>query len=237
MTEYASPAFHENTIPAIWEIAVQNASDEDLREIVVNIEIRPPAMRPQTLRIDRVQVGANHCIEALDIRLDAALLSSFTEACRLSGGARNTDPGDKAGPGRGSASDQGVGATKRGRAICNFCQPGPVESRFRRAMRVDREPGRGEKRATVHGRPATGSLTRPPRILTPLISVIGSTVAHTTDGPRRVEPGKLHAGSRLPSSQRNIFQETSSIAMLLYYILLEIRSGRRLCTHRPLNIA
>ncbi|MCJ2036131.1 DUF3320 domain-containing protein [Methylobacterium sp. J-068] len=82
-TEHVSLAYHENAIPVVREIVIRNASEEDLRDAEVRIESRPPVVQPLTLRIDRVAAGANHHIEAPDLRLDASLLSGFTEAGRL----------------------------------------------------------------------------------------------------------------------------------------------------------
>lgn len=82
-TEHVSLAYYENAIPVIREIVVANPSDEDLVDLRVRIESRPAVVQPLTLRIDRIPAGSNHHIETPDVRLDAALLSGFTEASRL----------------------------------------------------------------------------------------------------------------------------------------------------------
>ncbi|MFH6780893.1 DUF3320 domain-containing protein [Methylobacterium sp. MA0201] len=82
-TEHVSLAYHENAIPVIREIVVTNPSDRDLVDLLIRVESRPAVVQPLTLRIDRIPAGANHHIEAPDLRLDAALLAGFTEASRL----------------------------------------------------------------------------------------------------------------------------------------------------------
>ncbi len=82
-TEHVSLAYHENAIPVIREIVVANPSDRDLVDLLIRVESRPAVVQPLTLRIDRIPAGANHHIEAPDLRLDAALLAGFTEASRL----------------------------------------------------------------------------------------------------------------------------------------------------------
>lgn len=82
-TEHVSLAYHENAIPVIREIVIANGSEQDLIDLSVRIESRPPVVQPLTLRIDRVPAGSNHHIETPDVRLDAACLAGFTEASRL----------------------------------------------------------------------------------------------------------------------------------------------------------
>ncbi|MGE8131498.1 hypothetical protein ACQKQD_31510 [Methylobacterium sp. NPDC080182] len=82
-TEHVSLASHEKAIPVVCEIVVTNATEADLRDVVLQIESRPAVVQPLTLRIDRVPAGVDRHIETPDLRPDAGLLAGFTEASRL----------------------------------------------------------------------------------------------------------------------------------------------------------
>ncbi len=83
VTEHVSLAYHENAVPVIREVVVENSSEQELSDVRVRIESRPAVVQPLTLRIDRIPARSNHHIALPDVRLDAALLAGFTEASRL----------------------------------------------------------------------------------------------------------------------------------------------------------
>ena len=83
ITKHVSIAYHENAVPVIREVVVENASEEELSDVRARIESRPAVVHPLTLRIDRIPAGSNHHSELPDVWLDASLLANFTEASQI----------------------------------------------------------------------------------------------------------------------------------------------------------
>lgn len=82
-TEHVSLAYHQNSIPFVSEIVVENASDENAADLTLTVTSHPPVVRPATFRIDRIGAGQIHRLEMSDIHLDFSALAGFTEASAL----------------------------------------------------------------------------------------------------------------------------------------------------------
>ena len=82
-TDSIGLAYHQNRVPVVREIAVENRGQIALDDIRLTVSSEPGAVRPFELRIDNVAPGAKARIEAPDITLDPAALKGFTEAVAL----------------------------------------------------------------------------------------------------------------------------------------------------------
>lgn len=82
-TEHVSLAYHQNAIPIVREIIVENASPSDLATVRLTLSSHPPVIRPFTIHIERIATGQTHHVAAADIQLDSTLLAGFTEASAL----------------------------------------------------------------------------------------------------------------------------------------------------------
>jgi very-short-patch-repair endonuclease len=75
-------AFHQNAIPAINELALQNDLGRELHDVLIELTSEPSFTRPITWRIDDFREGAVHRIQNPDLPLDSAFLNQLTEAVR-----------------------------------------------------------------------------------------------------------------------------------------------------------
>lgn len=82
-TEHVGLAYHQNFIPFVIEVVVENTSDQDVVDLALTVASHPPVLRPATFLIDRVSAGQFHRLETPDLRLDPMALAGFTEARTL----------------------------------------------------------------------------------------------------------------------------------------------------------
>ncbi len=82
IASHLSVAFHQNEIPAVREIAIENDLDRDLTDIEVRIEAEPAFASPTVIRIDRLAIGSSMHISPVDLKLDARYLRQLTEGLR-----------------------------------------------------------------------------------------------------------------------------------------------------------
>jgi hypothetical protein len=75
-------AFHQNAIPAINELTLQNTLGRELHNVLIELTSEPSFTRPVTWRIDEFREGAIHRIQNPDLRLDPGFLNRMTEAVR-----------------------------------------------------------------------------------------------------------------------------------------------------------
>ncbi|GJD95820.1 DUF4011 domain-containing protein [Methylobacterium iners] len=74
----------QNAVPVIREITLTNDTGEDLAAVTLTLRAEPAFLRLATLRIDRIAAGGLHRIEALDLRIDGAVLGRLRESSRCS---------------------------------------------------------------------------------------------------------------------------------------------------------
>jgi hypothetical protein len=79
---HVSMVFHQNAVPLVQEISIQNGRDRDLVDVVVRLSSEPAVMQQATLRIDRIPIDSTHHIRTPDVRLDPALLRTLTEGIK-----------------------------------------------------------------------------------------------------------------------------------------------------------
>jgi hypothetical protein len=77
-------AFHQNAIPAINELTLQNCLGRELHNVVIELTSEPSFTVPVVWRLDEFREGAIHRIQNPDLRLDSAFLNRLTEAVRSS---------------------------------------------------------------------------------------------------------------------------------------------------------
>jgi very-short-patch-repair endonuclease len=75
-------AFHQNAIPAINELALQNDLGRELQNVLIELTSEPSFTRPVTWRVDDFREEAIHRIENPDVGLDSGFLNRLTEAVR-----------------------------------------------------------------------------------------------------------------------------------------------------------
>ncbi|MCX5569974.1 DUF3320 domain-containing protein [Kaistia nematophila] len=79
---HLSVAFHQNAIPAISEIVIENASEIDATDLLIEIVSEPAFARPLAIRIERIAAGGTHHVRMPDLPLDAGYLRGLAEGVR-----------------------------------------------------------------------------------------------------------------------------------------------------------
>jgi hypothetical protein len=82
IAEYVSIAFHQNEIPIVHELAIQNKSGRDLVDVSAHLVSEPFFLVPSVWRIERIADSATHHNRRPDPRLDTGLLLKLGEGVR-----------------------------------------------------------------------------------------------------------------------------------------------------------
>jgi hypothetical protein len=77
-------ASHQNSVPVLRELKVENAGDQALEDVVVELEATPPILLPKRWRIDRINANATVELRDLDVALNAGFLLDLHEAVTAS---------------------------------------------------------------------------------------------------------------------------------------------------------
>ena len=56
-TDNVGLAYHQNRVPVVREIVVENGGGEPLADLLLTLGSEPPALRPYALRIDAIAPG------------------------------------------------------------------------------------------------------------------------------------------------------------------------------------
>lgn len=75
-------ASHQNSIPVIRSIRIENASNEPVQGVQLELTASPAFLRAKTWKIDRINAGDDVVLSDRRIDLDAAYLAGLTEAER-----------------------------------------------------------------------------------------------------------------------------------------------------------
>src|SRR5665647_611807 len=73
-------ASHQNSVPILRELKIENTGDEPLNDMVVAIEADPPILTPRRWPIDRIIGHSTVEVRDLDVSLNAGLLLDLHEA-------------------------------------------------------------------------------------------------------------------------------------------------------------
>ena len=79
---FVNTAFHQNAIPIVQEIRLDNEGGEALVDLTLRVSSEPPVTAPLVVPIDRVEAGAIRYVRTPDLRLDAGMLRNLTEGVR-----------------------------------------------------------------------------------------------------------------------------------------------------------
>ena len=79
---FVNTAFHQNAVPIVQEIRIDNEGGEALTDVILRLSSEPPVVAPLLIPIERVEAGAIRYIRTPDLRLDAALLRNLTEGVK-----------------------------------------------------------------------------------------------------------------------------------------------------------
>jgi very-short-patch-repair endonuclease len=79
VAEHVSIAFHQNAIPVIGEIRLDNQGGADLADVVLEVTTEPAFTQPLVVRIAAIAAGGQHHVTAPNPSLDAAVLRRLTE--------------------------------------------------------------------------------------------------------------------------------------------------------------
>lgn len=82
IADHVSIAFHQNAVPIISDLSIENQGDSDLADIEITLVSEPPFALPVTVCVDRVLGGATHHLTVANLRLDPAFLRKLTEGVR-----------------------------------------------------------------------------------------------------------------------------------------------------------
>ncbi len=73
-------ASHQNSVPILRELKIENPRDEALNDLIVEIEADPPILETRRWPIDRIGGNSTTEVRDLDVRLNAGLLLDLHEA-------------------------------------------------------------------------------------------------------------------------------------------------------------
>lgn len=73
-------ASHQNAVPVLRDLQIENLSAEGLEDLVVEIEADPPFLIPKTWFVDRIAAGAKAQVLERDVGLNATLLIETRES-------------------------------------------------------------------------------------------------------------------------------------------------------------
>ena len=82
IADHVSIAFHQNAVPIISDLSIENQGDSDLADIEITLVSEPPFASPVTIRVDQVPSGATHHLKVANLRLDPAFLRNLVEGVR-----------------------------------------------------------------------------------------------------------------------------------------------------------
>src|ERR1700692_2543411 len=82
LADQVGAAFHQNAIPVVNELIVENRLGRDLQDLKLEIRSEPPFILPTSWRIDELADGKSIPVLNPDVRLDAGYLNKLTEAVR-----------------------------------------------------------------------------------------------------------------------------------------------------------
>lgn len=73
-------ALHQNSIPVLLELSVENSGDQTWEDLVLSLNSIPPFFRLRDWRISKISPQQRYAITGLDLNLDGAQLFRLTEA-------------------------------------------------------------------------------------------------------------------------------------------------------------
>src|ERR1700733_87334 len=82
LADQVGAAFHQNAIPVLNELIVENRLGRDLLDLKLEIRSEPPFTLPTSWRIDELADGKSIPVINPDVQLDAGYLNKLTEAVR-----------------------------------------------------------------------------------------------------------------------------------------------------------
>ena len=80
VSSHVSIAFHQNAIPVIQELRLENGTESDVSDIEITITTDPAFASPMVIRVDRVAAGTTRQVPTPGLHLDAGYLRKLTEA-------------------------------------------------------------------------------------------------------------------------------------------------------------
>lgn len=82
VSENINLAFYQNAVPIIRELAIENASGEDISNVEVRLSSEPAFMTPGVWRIEKIANENTHHLRILDVKLDHGFLAALVDARR-----------------------------------------------------------------------------------------------------------------------------------------------------------
>ncbi len=80
VSDHISAAFHQNSVPSVREITVENGTDRDLVDLIVEVASEPEFAALLSVRIDRIPARSTQHVRSPNLPLSIAFLRKLTEA-------------------------------------------------------------------------------------------------------------------------------------------------------------
>jgi hypothetical protein len=80
VSNHISAAFHQNSVPTVREITVENGTDRDLADLEIEVASEPEFAAPLKVRIDRIPPKSTQHVRSPNLPLSIAYLRKLTEA-------------------------------------------------------------------------------------------------------------------------------------------------------------
>ncbi|KAF0093296.1 MAG: DNA helicase related protein [Puniceicoccaceae bacterium 5H] len=75
-------SFHQNAIPVVRELVVENTSEIDVRDLRIDLTSTPEWAEPLTLHLERLHAGSRHVFADLPLELSLDYLATLTDRVR-----------------------------------------------------------------------------------------------------------------------------------------------------------
>lgn len=82
VADHVSVAFHQNEMPLVAEIVIENDADADFEQLTLTVVAEPAFADTLTIALDRLAAKSSRHISPIDIPLDAEFLRHLTETTR-----------------------------------------------------------------------------------------------------------------------------------------------------------